>query len=103
MGLVRTPMISATTIYDKFPVLTPEEAADTLCHAMVHRPRRMSSAFGQVAAFADAVSPQIMDRVRSQGFQLFDDSSAAKGEGSTDEPITRQGKVFAEMTRGVHW
>jgi short-subunit dehydrogenase len=104
MALVRTPMISATTIYDRFPALTPEDAADVLCHAMIHRPRRVSSPVGQVAAVADAVSPQIMDRVRSRGFQLFDDSSAAKGgERREDAPISTQGKAFAEITRGVHW
>jgi short-subunit dehydrogenase len=103
MGLVRTPMIKATTIYQRFPALTPEDAADVLCRTMIHRPRRVSAPFGQFAAFADAVSPQIMDRVRSRGFQLFDDSSAAKGEKKPDEPISAQGKVFAEVTRGVHW
>jgi short-subunit dehydrogenase len=107
MALVRTPMISATTIYDRFPTLTPEEAADVLCHAIIHRPRRYSPPFGSVAAFADSISPQIMDRVRSRGFQLFQDSAAAKGadgaEAKPDEPITREGRVFAEVTRGVHW
>jgi NAD(P)-dependent dehydrogenase (short-subunit alcohol dehydrogenase family) len=103
MPLVRTPMISATTIYDRFPALTPNEAAEVLCRAIVDRPRRTSPAFGTVAAFADAVSPQIMDRVRSQGFQMFADSAAAKGKKTKDEPITTQGKVFAEITRGVHW
>lgn len=105
MALVRTPMIEATTIYEGFPALTPEDAAEILCHAMIHRPRRVSPPFGSVAAFADAISPQIMDRVRSRGFQLFDDSSAAKGDkdAQPDAPIGAQGKVFAELTRGVHW
>jgi NAD(P)-dependent dehydrogenase (short-subunit alcohol dehydrogenase family) len=31
MPLVRTPMISATSIYDSMPVLTPDEAADRGC------------------------------------------------------------------------
>ena len=105
MALVRTPMIEATTIYDRFPALTPEDAAEILCRAIIHRPRRVSPPFGSFASFADAVSPQIMDRVRSRGFQLFDDSSAAKGgeAAQPDEPIGVQGKAFAELTRGVHW
>lgn len=104
MGLVRTPMIEATTIYDHFPVLTPEQAANTLCQAIIHRPRRSTSPMGQVASFADSVSPQIMDRVRSRGFDLFDDSDAAKGkETKGTDQISTQGKVFAEITRGVHW
>jgi short-subunit dehydrogenase len=107
MALVRTPMIEATTIYDRFPTLSPDEAADVLCRAIVSRPRRYSPPFGSVAAFADAVSPEIMDRVRSRGFQLFQDSAAAKGQTGKktkpDEPITSEGRLFAEITRGVHW
>ncbi len=104
MPLVRTPMISATTIYDRFPTLTPDDAADVIAKAIIHKPRRVSPPFGQFAAYADAVTPQIMDRVRSRAYQLFDDSAAAKGPGgSSDKPVSAQGRVFAEVTRGVHW
>jgi NAD(P)-dependent dehydrogenase (short-subunit alcohol dehydrogenase family) len=105
MSLVRTPMISATTIYDRFPVLTPDDAADVLCEAITRRPRRVSPPFGQIAAFADAMSPAIMDRVRNQGYHLFEDSAAARGEtdGADQGKVSAQGRVFAEVTRGVHW
>jgi short-subunit dehydrogenase len=105
MSLVRTPMIEATTIYQRFPVLTPDQAADVLCEAIVRRPRRVSPPFGQIAAFADAMSPAIMDRVRNQGFQLFADSAAARGEtGEKDrDEVSALARAFAEVTRGVHW
>lgn len=116
MVLVRTPMISATTIYQKFPALTPDEAADVLCDAIVHRPRRVSPAFGQVAAFADAISPQIMDRVRGVGFRMFPDSKAARGGekaepaaaaadpgAMSDEELSAAGRLFTGVTRGNHW
>jgi short-subunit dehydrogenase len=111
MSLVRTPMIEATTIYQRFPVLTPDEAADVVCEAIIRRPRRVSPPFGQFAAFADAVSPAIMDRVRNQGFQLFGDSAAARGDadgksqdgGRDDDDVSAIGRAFAELTRGVHW
>jgi len=105
MSLVRTPMIEATTIYQRFPVLTPDQAADVLCEAITRRPRRVSPPFGQIAAFADAMSPAIMDRVRNQGFQLFSDSAAARGEleAKQEEQVSLPGRVFAEVTRGVHW
>ena len=82
MALVRTPMISPTKMYDKFPALTPDQAAGVITDAIVHRPRRASSPFGQFAAVADAVNPAVMDRVRSRAFSMFDDSSAAKGDES---------------------
>jgi NAD(P)-dependent dehydrogenase (short-subunit alcohol dehydrogenase family) len=105
MSLVRTPMIEATTIYQRFPVLTPDDAAGVLCEAIIRRPRRVSPPFGQIAAFADAMSPGIMDRVRNQGFQLFEDSAAARGDKDSTEPVKLSGpaRAFAEVTRGVHW
>jgi NAD(P)-dependent dehydrogenase (short-subunit alcohol dehydrogenase family) len=105
MALVRTPMISATTIYDRFPVLTPEEAAGIVTRAIVHTPRRVSPPVGSFAAFADAITPEIMDRIRNLGYQLFEDSSAARGEASPekDRPIGAERRMFAEITRGVHW
>jgi short-subunit dehydrogenase len=105
MALVRTPMISATTIYDKFPVLTPEEAAAIICRAIVHAPRRVSPPVGSVAAFADAISPEIMDRLRNIGYHMFEDSSAARGDPDPthDQRLGAEERMFAEITRGVHW
>jgi NAD(P)-dependent dehydrogenase (short-subunit alcohol dehydrogenase family) len=105
MPLVRTPMISPTKMYDKFPALTPDQAAGVITDAIVHRPRRASSPFGQFAAVADAVNPAVMDRVRNRAFTMFEDSSAAKGsesESSTTEFDTRS-ETFVRATRGIHW
>ena len=77
MALVRTPMISPTTMYDKFPALTPDQAAGVITDAIVHRPRRASSPFGQFAAVADAVNPAVMDRVRNRAFGMFERLRAA--------------------------
>lgn len=106
MSLVRTPMIAPTTLYRRFPTLTPEQAADVVCEAIVDRPRRISPAFGRVASFADAISPEIMDTVRNRGFKMFPDSAAAKGgtkAKTEDEQLTTTRRAFVEATRGVHW
>lgn len=105
MALVRTPMISPTSMYDKFPALTPEQAAGVIADAIVQRPRRASSPFGQLAAVVDAVNPAVMDRVRNRAFTMFDDSSAAKGDesdSSTTEFDSRS-ETFVRATRGIHW
>lgn len=98
-------MISPTTIYDKFPTLTPEQAAGVITDAIVHRPRRASSPFGQFAAVADAVNPAVMDRVRNRAFGMFSDSSAAKGSesqsGTTE--LDKRSETFVQATRGIHW
>jgi NAD(P)-dependent dehydrogenase (short-subunit alcohol dehydrogenase family) len=105
MALVRTPMISPTTLYDKFPALTPDQAAGVIADAIVHRPRRASSPFGQFAAVADAVNPAVMDRVRNRAFAMFSDSSAAKGGESTTDTteFDRRSETFVRATRGIHW
>src|ERR1700727_2303099 len=90
MARVRPPVISPTTMYDKFPALTPDQAAGVITDAIVHRPRRASSPFGQFAAVADAVNPAVMDRVRNRAFGMFSDSDAAKGgESKGDESESR--------------
>jgi len=108
MALVRTPMISPTKMYDKFPALTPDQAAGVITDAIVHRPRRASSPFGQFAAVADAVNPAVMDLVRNRAFGMFQDSDAAKGgESTTDTGDSKQfdkrSETFVRATRGIHW
>jgi NAD(P)-dependent dehydrogenase (short-subunit alcohol dehydrogenase family) len=105
MALVRTPMISPTKVYENFPALTPDQAAGVLADAIVHRPRRVSAPFGQFAAFADALSPMLMDFVRNRGFTMFDDSDAAQGEESSSEPVRfdKRSEAFVRATRGIHW
>ena len=108
MALVRTPMISPTTMYDKFPALSPEQAAGVITDAIVHRPRRASSPFGQFAAVADAVNPAVMDRVRNRAFGMFNDSAAAKGGESSESfsetlDFDKRSETFVQATRGIHW
>jgi short-subunit dehydrogenase len=105
MSLVRTPMIAPTTLYQKFPALTPEQAAGVVCEAITDRPRRVSPAFGRFAFLADAITPEILDSVRNRGFKLFGDSTAAKGRPAPvdDSQLTPASKAFVEATRGVHW
>ncbi len=108
MALVRTPMISPTKMYDKFPALTPDQAAGVITDAIVHRPRRASSPFGQFAAVADAVNPAVMDRLRNRAFGMFQDSDAAKGSESTTDTgdskqFDKRSETFVRATRGIHW
>ena len=35
-------MIAPTKMYDRFPTITPDEAADMLCDAIVFKPKRMT-------------------------------------------------------------
>lgn len=105
MALVRTPMISPTTVYNRFPTLTPDQAAGVIADAILHRPRRVSPPFGQLAAVADAVNPMMMDYVRNHAFNMFDDSAAAQGQETPAETseLDKRRETFVQATRGIHW
>ncbi|MCW2785741.1 MAG: hypothetical protein JWP74_2258, partial [Marmoricola sp.] len=52
---------------------------------------------------ADAFSPAATDTVRSIGYQLFDDSAAARGDGGSDQDASPTARAFAIVSRGIHW
>jgi short-subunit dehydrogenase len=108
MPLVRTPMIAPTGIYKNFPALSPDEAAEMIAEALVRRPRRVVPPFGHAAAFADAVTPRMMDTVRNRGFRMFRDSDAGKRKEGEPAPggeddVSAAEAAFARATRGSYW
>ena len=58
MPLVRTPMIAPTKMYENVPTLSPEEAADLVVEAIVHKPVRIATRLGIFGAVCHAVAPQ---------------------------------------------
>ena len=73
MPLVKTPMISPTEHYERFPALTPEEAGKLVAEAIVGRPRRVAPPFAHLVEAVDKVSPELMDNVRHRGYRMFPD------------------------------
>jgi short-subunit dehydrogenase len=98
MPLVRTPMIAPTKIYDRFPTLSPEEAADMICDAMRKRPKRVATALGSLGQLTYAIAPGAQDLVVNRAYQLFPEG----GEGP-DRRLDAEQRAFARATRGVHW
>jgi NAD(P)-dependent dehydrogenase (short-subunit alcohol dehydrogenase family) len=102
MPLVRTPMIAPTKIYDKFPTISPAQAADLVITAMVERPHEINTLLGNVGAVAHTVAPKFAFRVLNLAYQVFPDSAAAKGEGSGGTRESEQ-IMLAKVFKGVHW
>ncbi len=104
MPLVRTPMIAPTTMYDRFPTMTPTEAADMICKAMIRKPKKVGTTLGNFGALAYQVAPRGVDVVMNYGYKMFPDSKAARGadRSRSDEP-TSESVAFAHILRGVHW
>jgi thioester reductase-like protein len=103
MPLVRTPMIAPTKMYDAFPAITPEEAADMICEAMRSRPKHMGTRLGTDGEIAYALSPKAVDRILHLAYRVFPDSAASKGQGDVEERASFEQIAMATLTRGVHW
>lgn len=103
MPLVRTPMIAPTTMYDRFPTMTPPEAADLICKAMIRKPKKVGTPLGNAGALAYQVAPRGVDVVLNAGYKLFPDSHAAKGGKDKAEQPSTESVAFAHILRGVHW
>ena len=99
MPLVRTPMIAPTKLYDKFPTISPAQAADKVISAMVDRPHEINTTLGNLGAVAHTLAPKVAFRVLHLAYQVFPDSAAARGDGKSEgEQI-----VLARVLRGIHW
>jgi len=102
MPLVRTPMIAPTKIYDKFPTISPAQAADLVIKAMVERPHEINTLLGNAGAVAHTLAPKLAFRVLNMAYHVFPDSAAAKGEGSSGTRESEQ-IMLAKVFKGVHW
>jgi NAD(P)-dependent dehydrogenase (short-subunit alcohol dehydrogenase family) len=109
MPLVRTPMIKPTRMYDRFPTITPDDAADMISDAIIHRPKRIATPLGTLGQILYAINPKSIDYILNSAYKLFPDSSAAKGEGKKERPqttaeeATSEQVMFASLMRGIHW
>jgi NAD(P)-dependent dehydrogenase (short-subunit alcohol dehydrogenase family) len=104
MPLVRTPMIAPTKMYDAFPAISPDEAADMILEAMRSRPKHMGTRLGTFGEIAYTLSPSAVDRLLHLAYRVFPDSAASKGEKEAiEEPVSFEQLAMATLTRGVHW
>jgi NAD(P)-dependent dehydrogenase (short-subunit alcohol dehydrogenase family) len=105
MPLVRTPMIAPTRMYDMFPAITPEEAAEMITKATVGQPKKVATRLGNFGELLYAVAPTASDKILNTAYKLFPESQAAKGKGeeAPDKPPSTEAVAFAHLMKGVHW
>jgi NAD(P)-dependent dehydrogenase (short-subunit alcohol dehydrogenase family) len=111
MPLVRTPMIAPTKMYDAFPTITPDDAADMITNAMINKPKKVATRLGNFGELLYNVAPKASDAILNTAYKLFPESKAAKGKDkekkdgkpSKDEELSTEGVAFAYLMRGVHW
>jgi short-subunit dehydrogenase len=112
MPLVRTPMIAPTGIYDAFPTLSPEEAAQLVADAILDKPKRVATRLGTFGQILYAVSPKSVDQIMNTAYKIFPDSKAARkdkdgapvdGDGKKEEEMSTEAVAMAYLLRGVHF
>ncbi len=103
MPLVRTPMIAPTKIYDSFPTISPDEAADLICEAIRAKPKHLGTRLGTFGEVAYALFPKAVDQILSTAYKVFPDSAAAKGQRDDQERASTEQVALAHLMRGVHW
>jgi len=105
MQLVRTPMIAPTKLYDHFPTISPDEAADLICEAMRSRPKEINTKLGTAGEVLHALAPKAMDQILHAAYKVFPDSAASKGEKdpSAAERASMEQIAMANIMKGVHW
>jgi short-subunit dehydrogenase len=106
MPLVRTPMIAPTKIYDRFPTLSPEEAAHLIAEAIRKRPKRIATTLGNIGQLSYAVVPGAQDIVVNRAYKLFPEGDGKPKDGEPKKSPDRESaeqRAFARATRGVHW
>ncbi|MEJ7825294.1 MAG: SDR family oxidoreductase [Solirubrobacteraceae bacterium] len=105
MPLVRTPMIAPTKLYDHFPTISPDEAADLICEGMRARPKSINTKLGTAGEVLYAVAPKAVDQILHMAYKVFPDSAASKGE--KDPPAAEKASIeqiaMANIMKGVHW
>jgi NAD(P)-dependent dehydrogenase (short-subunit alcohol dehydrogenase family) len=106
MPLVRTPMIAPTKLYDHVPTLAPEDAANLIADAVVHKQVRIATRLGIFGQVLHATMPRVAQIVMNTSFRMFPDSSAAKHEtaklGMPEMPSADQ-IAFSQVMRGIHF
>ncbi len=99
MPLVRTPMIEPTAHYANFPSLSPAQAADRVCKAIVLRPRKIGTPYGHIVGAIDAVDPIAMESIRNRGYRMFPESGPAP-EGTPPVPGSEPERPSAGPAEG---
>ena len=104
LPLVRTPMVAPTRIFEYFPLIEPERAAEMVCSAIVHRSDRLATRLGSLARFVELFMPSLNRAIMSEAFRIFPESAAALGMAASEGPEAQTPELAActSLMRAMH-
>jgi NAD(P)-dependent dehydrogenase (short-subunit alcohol dehydrogenase family) len=103
MPLVRTPMIAPTKLYDSFPTISPDEAADLICEAIRAKPKQINTRLGTFGEVLYALAPKAVDQILHMAYNVFPESAAASGKKDESERASGEAVALSHLMKGVHW
>ena len=103
MPLVKTAMTAPTKMYDSFPMISADEAADLICEAIRAKPKQINTRLGTFGEVLYAIAPKAVDQILHMAYKVFPESTAAKGEKGPEERAPGEATALAYLMRGVHW
>ena len=103
MPLVRTPMSAPTKLYDRFPALTPEQAAQLICEAIRTRSDHVGPRVGSLTELGRAIAPGMAKEILGATYRAFPDSAAAHGRVDESESASALQRAVAQLLRGAYW
>ena len=96
-------MIAPTKLYDSFPTISPDEAADLICEAIRAKPKQINTRLGHVRRGAYALAPKAVDQILHMAYNVFPESAAASGKKDDNEQASGEAMALAQLMKGVHW
>jgi NAD(P)-dependent dehydrogenase (short-subunit alcohol dehydrogenase family)/thioester reductase-like protein len=103
MPLVRTPMISPTGMYEHFPTISPEEAAEMVLGAILTRSPEVSTRLGKLGEAVDTMAPGLLHFVMTGAFHAFPESAPREPGTGRPEEISGEAAALAYLMRGIHF
>ena len=96
-------MTAPTKMYDSFPMISADEAADLICEAIRAKPKQINTRLGTFGEVLYAIAPKAVDQILHMAYKVFPESTAAKGEKGPEERASGEATALAYLMRGVHW
>ena len=96
-------MIAPTKIYDSFPTISPDEAADLICEAIRAKPKQINTRLGTFGEVLYALAPKAVDQILHMAYKVFPESAAASGKKDENERASGEAIALSHLMKGVHW
>ncbi len=107
MPLVRTPMTAPTTVYRDVHALMPEEAADLVVQAIIHKPVRIATRLGVTGQAIHALMPRVAQTILNSMFRMFGETEAEAVPGKEGTkalpPPSAERFAMQHWLRGMHF